>query len=54
MTIAEVVIKTTFFPSFVSEEYNKGLPEEISKAELQMVVHSFQKDKSPRPDGWPI
>ena len=27
---------------------------EVSVEQLSLVLHSFQKDKSPRPDGWPI
>jgi hypothetical protein len=42
----------TFFLSFVFKEDNENLMENISKERLQEVLHSFQKDKSPRPDGW--
>jgi len=30
------------------------LMEEVRKSELEEVLHSFQKDKSPGPDGWPV
>jgi hypothetical protein len=26
--------------------------EEVTEEELKEVIHSFQKDKSPGPDGW--
>jgi hypothetical protein len=42
------------FPRFVDEEDNRLLMEEVSEEELKEVLHSFQKDKSPGPDGWTI
>eukprot|EP01018_Ginkgo_biloba_P003770 Gb_15008 [translate_table: standard] len=45
---------TSFFPSLVSEEDNASLLEEVSKDELQTVLHSFQKGKSPGLDGWTV
>ena len=52
-TIVEVVKMTTFFPSFVNDMSNESLMEEVAKEDLRVVLHSFQKHKSPRPDGWP-
>eukprot|EP01018_Ginkgo_biloba_P034237 Gb_24170 [translate_table: standard] len=52
--IAKVLKLTSFFPSFVSEEDNRRMMEEFSKDELKEVLDSFQKDKSPGPDGWPV
>ena len=48
MCIAQV------FPHFVGEEENLSLMEEVSKDELKAALQSFQKDKSPGPDGWTI
>ena len=42
------------FPIFVDAEDNLMLMEMVSKEELKAVLHSFQKDKSPSPDGWTI
>jgi hypothetical protein len=36
----------------VEDEDNRDLMEEVSEEELKEVVHSFQKDKIPGPDGW--
>jgi hypothetical protein len=38
----------------MEKEDNRQLMEEVSKAELKEVLHSFQKDKIPGHDGWPI
>lgn len=51
-TIIEVVKMTSFFPIFVNEVDNEILLEDVSKEELQTILHTFQKDKSPRIDGW--
>ena len=40
------------FPRFIEEEENAEIMEEISEEKLKEVLHSFQKDKSPGPDGW--
>jgi hypothetical protein len=53
-SIAEILQISQLFPSFVEQEDNKDLMAEVSKGELLEVVHSFQKDKSLGPDGWPI
>ena len=52
-TIAEVIRVAQLFPRFVDEEENRMLMGEVSMEELSGVLHSFQKDKSPGPDGWP-
>ena len=53
-SIAKEVKMTSIFPSFVTEDVNQSLMEEASKDKLHTVLHSFQKDKSPRLVGWPI
>lgn len=40
------------FPRFVEDEGNRFLMREVSEEELKEVLNSFQKDKSPGPDGW--
>lgn len=42
------------FPRFVDEDGNRELMKAISEEELKEVLGSFQKDKSPGPDGWMI
>jgi hypothetical protein len=53
-SIEEVVKVAQYFPSFVEEEENRFLMEEVTEKELLEVLHSFQKDKSPGLDGWTI
>lgn len=53
-SIAEIVRVAGYFPRFVMEDDNRMLMEEIEEVELGRVLQSFQKDKSPGPDGWPI
>jgi len=38
----------------LEEEDNKALMEEVSEEELKEVFHSFQKDKIPGPNGFPM
>jgi len=52
--IEEVVRMAQLFPSFVNEEDNQMLCAEVSEEELKEALLSFQKDKSPGPDGWTI
>jgi hypothetical protein len=52
--IAEIIQLALLFPCFVNDETNRSLMEEVSEEELKEVLHSFQKNKSPRPDGWTI
>ena len=53
-SIAEVIRMAQMFPRFVDEEGNRFLMRETSEEELKAVLQSFQKDKSPGPDGWTI
>ena len=43
-----------YFPRFTNEEDNRMLMEKVTLEELKDVMNSFQKDKSPGPDGWTI
>jgi len=53
-TIEEVVRLAQMFPGFVNEEENQKLNSEVSEEELKETLFSFQKDRSPGPDGWTI
>lgn len=53
-SIAEIVKIAGHFPSFVNDEENENLRSEIMASELLSTLHTFQRDKSPDPDGWPI
>ena len=52
-SIVEFIRVAQLVPKFVEEEYNLSLMEEVEE-ELKVARHSFQKDKSPGPDGWTI
>jgi hypothetical protein len=52
VSIDAIVQLALFFPRFVDEVDNRELMEEVTEEELKEVLHSFQKDKSPDPDGW--
>ena len=53
-SIEEVIRMAQLFPHFVDEGGNLDLMKEVSEEELKQVMGSFQKDKSPGPDGWTI
>ena len=53
-TIEEVIRLAQMFPRFVDEGGNRDLMREVTEEELKKVMGSFQKDKSPGPDGWMI
>ena len=53
-TNAKIVRITQYFPSFVNDEDNNAPMEEVLEEELNEVLHSFQKDKSLRPNGWSL
>lgn len=52
--MAEIIQLAHLFPRFVEEEDNASLLEEVSLEQLKEVLHSFQHDKSPGPNGWTI
>ena len=43
-----------FFLKFFEEEDSNLLMEVVLKEELQVVLHSFQRDENLGLDGWPI
>ena len=54
LSLVEIVRVAHFFPCFVDDNDNMRLMEVITDNELLKILHSFQKDKSLRPDGWPV
>jgi hypothetical protein len=52
--LADIIKLALYFPSFVDEENNQNLFAEVTETELKDTMQSFQKDKSPGPDGWNI
>eukprot|EP00253_Pinus_taeda_P033361 PITA_33361 len=54
ITLAEIIRTTQCFPRFVEEEEAGSLMEVVSKEEVEHVIKSMAKDKSPGPDGWTI
>jgi len=53
-SIAEVIRVAQLFPRFVDDEGNQALMKEVDEEEIKAALSSFQKDKSPGPDGWSI
>jgi len=53
-SIAEVIRLAQMFPRFADEEDNRKLMRPVDEDELKEVLGSFQKDKSPGPDGWSV
>lgn len=54
MSIAEVVRTTQSFPRYLGEEANEALVGEVIRGEVEGILNSMQKDKSPHPDGWTV
>jgi hypothetical protein len=54
INIAEIIKVALYLPSFVNEQGNQDLFVEVTEDELKETLQSFQKDKSPGPDGWTI
>jgi hypothetical protein len=52
--LVDIVRMALFFPRFVDDEDNRDLYAEVFEDELKWILHTFQKDKSHRPDGWRI
>jgi hypothetical protein len=47
-------IETLKFISYFSRIFNEDLYRLMNKEEIVVVLQYFRKDKSPRPDGWPM
>eukprot|EP00253_Pinus_taeda_P030883 PITA_30883 len=52
ITLAEIIRTAQSFPRFVDEEEAENLMEVVTKEEVEHVLKSMAKDKSPGPDGW--
>lgn len=53
-TLAKVMRTAQSFPRYVEEEEVEGLQGEITMEEVEKVIKSMAKNKSPGPDRWPI
>eukprot|EP00253_Pinus_taeda_P001568 PITA_01568 len=54
ITIAEVIQTAQSFHRYVEEEEADSLMEPVSKEEVEGVIKSMAKEKSPGPDGWSV
>lgn len=54
MSISEIIKMAGYFPRFVDHQTNESLMQKISAAKLLSTLKTFQRDKSPGPNGWPI
>eukprot|EP00253_Pinus_taeda_P016222 PITA_16222 len=54
ITLAEIIRTAQCFPRFVEEEEAEGLVEVVIKEEVENIIKSMEKDKSPGPNGWTI
>jgi hypothetical protein len=54
VNIVNIIKVASLFPIFINPEANHKLMEKITREELEKILHSFQKDKSPGLDGFPV
>ena len=52
--IQEILEVLGFYPRMITKEMNEELTKEISEEEIRHTLHTFQKGKSPRPDGFTL
>ena len=52
--IEEMLEVLDLFPRAITEEMNDELTKDILEEEITQVLHSFQKGKSPGPDGFTL
>ena len=52
--IQEILKVLSMFPRLISEEMNNSMLEEVAEEELEKIVYSFQKGKSPGPHEFTI
>lgn len=51
VTLAKVIRTTQCFPHYVEEDEAEELMGEVTKEEVESIIKSMAKDKSPGPDG---
>jgi hypothetical protein len=54
INIIDIVRLALFFPHFVDEASKKDIFFVVTAEEIKEVLFSFQKDKSPSPNGWTL
>eukprot|EP00253_Pinus_taeda_P023384 PITA_23384 len=54
INLTEIIRTAQCFPRYVEDEEAESLMNEVSKEEVESVIKSMEKDKSPGPDGWTI
>lgn len=54
ISIAEVIRVAQFFPRFIEEEGNDSIMAPVTKEEVEDILKSMQKEKSPGPDDWTV
>ena len=52
--IMEMIKVIDLFPRAIIEEMNEELTKDITEEEIQQVLYSFEKGKSPGPDGFTL
>ena len=52
--ILEQLKVVLIYPNMISSTDAPGLTQPVSLSEIESALHSFKKDRSPGPDGWPV
>ena len=52
--IQEILEVLGLFPRMITDEMNEYLTKEISEEEIRHTLQTFQKGKSPEPDGFTV
>eukprot|EP00253_Pinus_taeda_P034819 PITA_34819 len=54
ISLAEIIRTAQSFPWFVEREEVEDLHQQVTKDEVECIIKSMAKDKSPGPDGWTV
>eukprot|EP00253_Pinus_taeda_P002268 PITA_02268 len=54
VSLAEIIRTAQYFPRFVEGEEAEDLFREVTKEEVESIIKSMAKDKSPSPNGWTV